>query len=84
MHTVLPNTVCTSAAVICGKMTSEALSVYIMKHPPQTLLSKFIINTTGEIRCAGYNQVENPLDTLLEGVPNWQMHRYIKLHGTYK
>ena len=78
MHAALPNTVCTSTAVTCGKMTSEALSVYIMKHPPQ----KSIINTTGETRCVESNQAADPLDTLLEGIPNWQMHRYTKVHDT--
>ena len=80
MHAALPNTVCTSAAVTCGKMTSEALSVYITKHPPQTLLSKSIINITGEIRCVESNPAEDHLDTLLEGILNWQMHRYTKMN----
>ena len=78
MHAGIPNTVCTSAAVTCGNMTSEALSVYFMKHLPQ----KFIINATGETRCAESNQEADPLDTLLEGIPNWQMHRYTKLHDS--
>ena len=44
--------------------------------------TKAIINTAGETRCAESNQEADPLDTLLEGIPNWQMHRYTKLHDT--
>ena len=83
-HVAAPESGCTSAAVACGKHSSE-LVYEVCVHNAGTpiheiCLSMSIINNADETRCADPNGLATPPDTFSDDVPKRKFPRYVQIH----
>ena len=73
-----PESGCTSAAVACGKHSSELVyEVYIHTPIREICLSMSIINNADETRCADPSRPANPPDTFSDDVLKRKFLRYV-------